>query len=408
MKTRILFLVAALFLMGEVPASAQNNFLKKVGKSVLNEVKKSLNNSSSNKSSNSRNSSGNTGSTEEEARNAALQKQWEAVVPKEDLPGAKKYGGESKPVARPVYPVTENTCTNPFVLDDKSSSYVYLVADDLVYCVNPKDCTGWMESVTDEAKGSLESVRIYESIMYNNEVYLINMIGGRRGALNGEPITSLTIPPTIKILGGLSGTMIDSLRVPGTVESVKNGCFANSWAQKIVIEEGVKDIGGVAFQNCTKLKEAYLPSTIEKVDREWFRGCTALTKVHLPDNLKIIPIGTFNSCKSLATVEIPETVGEIRAYAFAYSGLKKVTIPAGVKKIEESAFQECPLEEITIPSSVEEIGQWAFEGCKKLKKVTISRKFKDIRKIVEIFGNDLPYLLTSADLDQCKGFVWTD
>lgn len=403
MKTKIILLAASLLILTGESVSAQKNFLKKLGNSVLNEVKKSVKNSGK-----SGNSSDNNKSSKEKARDEALQKQWEAIVPIETLPGAKKYGGESKPVARPVYPVTANTCTNPYVLDDKSSSYVYLVADDLVYCVNPKDCTGWMESVTDEAKGSLESVRIYESIMYNNEVYLINMIGGRRGALNGEPITSLTIPPTIKILGGLSGTMIDSLRVPGTVESIKNGCFANSWAQKIVIEEGVKDIGGVAFQNCTKLKEAYLPSTIEKVDREWFRGCTALTKVHLPDNLKIIPIGTFNSCKSLATVEIPETVGEIRAYAFAYSGLKKVTIPAGVKKIGESAFQECPLEEITIPSSVEEIGQWAFEGCKKLKKVTISRKFKDISKIVEIFGNDLPYMITSSDLDQCKGFTWID
>ena len=35
MKPKILFLVAALFLMGEVPASAQNNFLKKVGGNVI-------------------------------------------------------------------------------------------------------------------------------------------------------------------------------------------------------------------------------------------------------------------------------------------------------------------------------------------------------------------------------------
>lgn len=40
-------------------------------------------------------------------------------------------------------------------------------------------------------------------------------------------------------------------------------------------------------------------------------------------------------------------------------------------------------------------------------KINISKKWKDITLIVEIFGND-PHIITSHNLDECKIFNWID
>ena len=104
---------------------------------------------------------------------------------------------------------------------------------------------------------------------------------------------------------------------------------------------------------------------------------------------------------------IVETIEEIGTSAFEDTGLKSFTFHPNIKKIGDSAFAATALTEVTIPSTIEEIGTYAFVDCKNLRKINISKKWKDITLIVEIFGND-PHIITSHNLDECKIFNWID
>lgn len=86
----------------------------------------------------------------------------------------------------------------------------------------------------------------------------------------------------------------------------------------IVVEEGVKTIGGYAFYNC---KNA--------------------TSVTLPNSLLSIGRNAFNICQKITSIVIPSSVANIGQYAFsACSALASVRL-LGCPTIETGAFQRC-------------------------------------------------------------------
>lgn len=86
----------------------------------------------------------------------------------------------------------------------------------------------------------------------------------------------------------------------------------------IVVEEGVKTIGGYAFYNC---KYA--------------------TSVTLPNSLLSIGRNAFNICQKITSIVIPSSVANIGQYAFsACSALASVRL-LGCPTIETGAFQRC-------------------------------------------------------------------
>ena len=378
MKTKITFLLITLLLSTGVTVDAQKKFLKNFGNAVKKEITKEVKKSSqkSNKSSNKSSS--------------------------------KQRATTSKQKTRKPHPLTDKTYRNPteIKVTEKTAK---VVIEDIVYYINLNSYTASVLGALPEKKGELEEANIWESILYNDIVYPVTYIGS---AFTGEPLYSTNIPYGIKGIGknAYAGSLIESIVIPGSVEELSASCFSGTWVKTAILEEGVKKMEAFVFGLCEKLEEVQMPSTIEKMDRETFRGCKSLKKVIFAPNsqLKTIPVNTFWECKKLTYFDIPESVEEIGSYAFAYSGLTKVTIPENIKKIGENAFNETQLTEITIPSTVEEIGDYAFASCKKLKKINISKKFKDLAILAEIFGHDSTHIFTDIDLDKCKSFNWID
>ena len=379
MKTKILFILMALLLSTGV-VDAQSKFLKDFKKSVKKEVKKGF---------------------KKEIKNATS---------KSNKSSSKQRTTTSKKKTRKNHPLTDKTFRDPVEIEVFGKT-AHVAVGDIVYHIRLDTYTASVQGALAEKKGELEEANIWESILYNGVVYPVETIGG---AFVGEPLYSTTIPYGIKEIGknAYAGSLIESVVIPGSVEILKAGSFSGSWLKTAVIEEGVKKFEAFVFGICDKLEEVQMPSTIEKMDRETFRECKALKKVVFAPNsqLKVLPLNTFWECKKLTQFDIPESVEEIGDYAFAYSGLTKITIHENIKKIGASAFTETQLTEITIPSTVEEIGDYAFASCKKLKKINISKKFKDLATLANIFGHDATHLFTDVnlDLDKCKAFNWID
>ena len=197
--------------------------------------------------------------------------------------------------------------------------------------------------------------------------------------------------------------------------------------KKVIVENGVTEIGCYDFYNCTNLTEVDLSNvqTLENIRENAFSDCSSLSTVKLPMNGKLKSIDTnafgflkgvapqireimipasvkviyghvFNGCKQLENVEFAEgsKLETIYWNVFESTSLKKITIPASVTTIEFKAFRGCEqlksvtfapgskletigkmafedtaISEISIPASVKTIGNYVFNGCSKLTKV---------------------------------------
>lgn len=144
--------------------------------------------------------------------------------------------------------------------------------------------------------------------------------------------------------------------------------------RKVVIEEGVLSISGLAFYDCKNLTEVSLPSTLKRIEA-----------------------GAFHSCSSLSSITIPKETEQISWYPFAYcTSLKSINVESGNSSyisdsgILFSASGDLLLQypvgksgsEYTVPASVDEVGMGAFAGSTKLKKVVLSKSLKYVESYV--------------------------
>ena len=71
---------------------------------------------------------------------------------------------------------------------------------------------------------------------------------------------------------------------------------------KIVIEEGVTNIGSYAFGDCENVREAELPNSLTSIGTYAFMGCSALTEITIPAGVTMIGDVAFSACSSLKTI----------------------------------------------------------------------------------------------------------
>ena len=54
---------------------------------------------------------------------------------------------------------------------------------------------------------------------------------------------------------------------------------------EIVIEEGISEIGYLAFRGQSRVEKVTLPSTLKSIGYEAFSGCSSLTSIAIPDGV---------------------------------------------------------------------------------------------------------------------------
>ena len=173
--------------------------------------------------------------------------------------------------------------------------------------------------------------------------------------------------------------------------------------KKVIIEDGVKNIGKYAFEGCSGLRSITIPNSVTNIEQYAFYNCYSLTSITIPNLVTLINDKTFYGCFGLASITIPNSVKYIGDYAFngcynltsislpksvwyigesafsSCSGLTSITIPNSVTTIGKKAFSSCSgLSSITIPNSVKSIGAWAFDACSNLTSVTIPNSVTSI------------------------------
>jgi hypothetical protein len=138
------------------------------------------------------------------------------------------------------------------------------------------------------------------------------------------------------------------------------------------IDRSVKIIPERAFYQRMNMVSVETHDGIEKVEQRAFYGCTSLRGIKLP-GVKEVGYIAFDNCTALTDVEFGDKLETIRGNAFVGCSLQKIKMPS-VRTIEQGAFADCEqLTDVELPA-VERIGEFAFTRCENLQRIVIPLK----------------------------------
>jgi hypothetical protein len=97
---------------------------------------------------------------------------------------------------------------------------------------------------------------------------------------------------------------------------------------RVRVHPSVRVIRGKAFTGCKLLMSVKLHDGIEVIGEESFQQCTSLREIFIPPAIRAIKNGAFKGCSGLTTAILNDGLQEIGAYAFyGCTTLVQITTP---------------------------------------------------------------------------------
>ncbi len=200
---------------------------------------------------------------------------------------------------------------------------------------------------------------------------------------NNTALTSATIHyATADICGENLTWNLDengTLTVTGTGEMYDFTAYNMPWysqrnnVKKVVIADGVTNVGTWAFYNHSNLEEISFGDTVTNIGLRAFASCKNLVSINLEGNITTVGDYAFASCEAAKEIVFGENVTTVGNDAFYNcKGLTELTLPAHITTWGERAFTSCSnLTKVTLEDGIDTIGTSMFHGCSKLETITI-------------------------------------
>lgn len=182
-----------------------------------------------------------------------------------------------------------------------------------------------------------------------------------------EFIQKIVIADGITQVGNNAFSMcqsVTSITLPNSLTRIGNYAFASNGIKSISIPGSVTAIGEYAFSSCVLLTSVTLLNGVEIIGDGAF-SYTALTSIILPSSVTYIGSGAFLSVKDLASVTLLGEITSIGERAFKGTGITSVVIPESVKNLGAGSFENCTkLTSLLIDKDLyNKSGSGAFAGC---------------------------------------------
>ena len=94
--------------------------------------------------------------------------------------------------------------------------------------------------------------------------------------------------------------------------------------QKVVVPEGIIDIGDSAFKDNDSIFSIELPQSLIDIGEEAFSNCKRLTELVFPSKLESIGVRAFFHCDSLKKITLSKAIKYIEFAAFSYTKIKDI------------------------------------------------------------------------------------
>lgn len=205
-------------------------------------------------------------------------------------------------------------------------------------------------------------------------------------------LKSVVIPENIKYIGTSAFYKCGLEEAEIHAEMIDKRAFDScNKLSKVILGNGVKEIGDNAFYNLSSLTNVTIADSVEIIGTYAFGSCSKLSVLELKDSskLKYVESYAFYSCSQLASFRAPASLRGIGQSAFyGCSGLKMVTLNNCLETMAHYAFYNTGISELTIPASVSCIGYRAIPTGVTLK---VSGTWYDVDgKVYDLAKNGCP------------------
>ena len=199
-------------------------------------------------------------------------------------------------------------------------------------------------------------------------------------AFNACDFSKLVLNDGVKELGKYTfaaNTMLTSANIPGSVKTVPMRCFSGCNISNLNISEGVKKICSYAFCSA-ELKELTVPESLEEIENKAFFNSEIETLNYNSVNCVFVNAsGTVDESpfyENVSVVNIGDKVENIPDYFLTNTKITTLTVPSNVKNIGKYAFALCKkLTEVNLPDTLQVLGNYSFMSCTGLTEFTIPK-----------------------------------
>lgn len=226
------------------------------------------------------------------------------------------------------------------------------------------------------AQAPAGDIVVPETVELEGMTYVVTSVA-ESGFANCDKITSIKLPPTVKVIN-------------------KWAFDANASLASLPDMPGVQVIGMNAFRTCVSLREAVFPATLTTLGALAFEY-SGLESATIPASVSTIAYAPFGQCSklkhlvvekananycvrdgALCTIDGKTLVDAGAAQSFAQDGC--YTVPAGVETLGQCAFKKLLwLKGLVLPASCESIGYQAVYNNENLTDIVyLSSSVKNI------------------------------
>ncbi|MBR5726549.1 MAG: leucine-rich repeat protein [Muribaculaceae bacterium] len=295
-----------------------------------------------------------------------------------------------------TFGLKEVTCagTTPPTLGDNAFMYAGYNNDEVILYV-PEGVSSNYEGVDDWSFATLyecDPLSTGASFTVDSLKYIV-LYDNFNVEMDDVTSTSLIdpgIPPKVAYQGNLFTvsllgdhalaycTRMKRVEVPFTVQNIENyGVYGSTSVEKLILRDGIKQIGGFAFSHINQLTRVDIPASVDSIRGDAFTYDPMLREINVAStNTKYTSVDGILFSKDRKrlmafadghgpnyTVPMGTQVIDVEAFRGA-SALTSVIVPLGLKRIERLAFFDCSaLTAIELPSTLTSLGYSVFNNA---------------------------------------------